>query len=117
MMARGRCILRFQRVSPKKVKPVLDIVRGKTVAEVKSILPFLPKKKIATLVEKALKAALASYKEHAREGELPEDELIVSQAKVDRGPILKRIRPAWRGTAYLIRKRLCHITIEVKERE
>jgi large subunit ribosomal protein L22 len=115
-MTEGKCILRFQRISPKKVKPVLDLVRGKTVQEALWTLAFISKKKAAGLIEKAIKAARASYREKAGPDARPDDEIFISLAKVDRGPIYKRFRAAWRGRAVMIRRRFSHITIEVKER-
>lgn len=115
-MVKGIARLRFQRISHKKLKPVMDLIRGKTVEEAMWTLEFLPKKKAANLLMKAIKASVASYREKAGPEARPDDELIISLAKVDRGPILKRFRPAWRGRAVMIRRRLSHITIEVEER-
>jgi len=113
-MAEGISKLRFQRTSVKKVKPVLDELRGLSVKEVKMVLPYLKKKKIAVFIEKGLKAALASYRQKVEEA-LPEEDLIFF-AKVDSGPILKRYRAGWRGRPMLIKKRLSHLTFEVRER-
>ena len=113
-MAVGICRLRFQRISPKKMKPLLDELRGKTVKEVKVVLPFLKKRRAAKLVEKGLKAALASYKQKVEEP-LPEEELVF-YAKVDRGPMLLRYRAGWRGRAMPYRRRYSHLTFEVRER-
>lgn len=113
-MAKGVSVLRFQRTSVKKMKPILDELRGRTVREVKVVLPFVKKKRAALLVEKGLKAALASYRQKTEE-ELPEEELIFF-AKVDSGPILKRFRAGWRGRAMPRKKRLSHLTFEVRER-
>jgi len=115
-MRKGVCRYRFQRISPKKVKPVLDLVRGKTVQEALWTLSFVTKKKAAGFIEKAIKAATASYREKAGADARPDDEIIVSLAKVDRGPIYKRFRAAWRGRAVMIRRHFSHITIEVEER-
>ncbi len=112
----GRAISKYLRVSPKKVKPVLDLVRGKTVAEAEAILTLLPKKKIGTMVLKTLRNAYNSYEQKAGNEALPKDEVFVSLIKVDRGPILKRWRPAWRGRAVMIRRRLSHLTVEVSDR-
>jgi len=115
-MTEGICRYKFQRISPKKVKPVLDLIRGKTVQEALWTLSLISKKKVGGLVEKALKAAIASYREKAGADARPDDEIIISTAKVDRGTIYKRFRAAWRGRAVMIRRRFSHITIEVKER-
>ena len=106
----GRCVLKYRRISPKKVAPMLDEIRGKNVREAERILT-LTNKKAARITLKALKAAIASYKDKG--GEEAVENLYVSLAKVDRGVILKRVRPMFRGMATLIRKRTSHITIEV----
>ncbi len=112
----GIAKLRYQRISPKKMKPLMDLIRGKTVREAWHILALNSKKKASRFLEKALKAAVASYKQKAGGEAVPDDELQISLLKVDRGPMLKRIRPAWRGRAVMIRRRLSHITVEVTER-
>ena len=115
-MTEGICRYRSQRISPKKVKPVLNLIRGKTVQEALWTLNFVSKKKAVGLIEKAIKAAIASYREKAGTDARPDDEIVITTAKVDRGPIYKRFRAAWRGRAVMIRRRFSHITIEVKER-
>ena len=110
----GRSILRYARISPKKMKLIMDLIRGKPVPEAMWILRFTNKKG-ARIAEKVLKAAVDSYRQKVPDFE--ESRLVVSLAKVDRGPILKRVRPAWRGRAVLVRKRTAHVTIEVTERE
>ncbi len=113
-MVVGVSRLRFRRTSVKKAKPLLDQLRGKTVSEVKTVLPYLRKRKLAEILEKGLKAALASYRQKVEEP-LPEDELVFF-AKVDKGPIMKRYRAGWRGRPMMIRKRMSHFTFEVRER-
>lgn len=108
----GRAVHRFARISPKKMKPLLSEIRGKTVAEADAILSLMNKKG-ARITRKVLKAAVASL--HDRMGqELAPEEMIVRVAKVDKGLTMKRVRPFWRGMATLIRKRTSHITIEVE---
>jgi large subunit ribosomal protein L22 len=110
----GRCVLKYQRVSPKKLKPLLRLLRQQTVEEASTILDLTPNKG-AKVVQKALKAAHASYRDKAGAEAKSSDELVVTLAKADRGPILKRFRPAWRGRAVPILKRTSHITLEVRE--
>lgn len=110
-MAVGRAVLKYQRISPKKVKPVMDLIRGKSVPQAEAILAF-SKKKAARLIEKVLKAAIASYTE---KHQVEREQLRIVEAKVDKGPTMRRIRPAWRGRAVLIRHRTSHITIQVSE--
>lgn len=101
--------LRYLRVSPFKVRPVLDLVRGKDVTEAREILRFStrgPARHVAKLLDSAV--ANAEHNEH-----LPVDELYVSAAFADEGPTLKRFRPRARGRATRIRKRTSHVTIVV----
>ncbi|MEO0198690.1 MAG: uL22 family ribosomal protein [candidate division WOR-3 bacterium] len=113
-MMTGKCVLKYRRISHKKMVPLLDEIRGKSVEEARRILMVLNKKS-ARFTLKALKAAVASYKDKG--GDLPEDQLYVINAKVDRGPIWKRVRPMFRGMATLILKRTSHLTIEVGPKE
>lgn len=110
----GRCVLKYRRISPKKMVPLLDEIRGKSVEEARRILTVLNKKS-ARFTLKALKAALASYRDKG--GDLPESQLYILTAKVDRGPMWKRVRPMFRGMATLILKRTSHLTIEVGPKE
>jgi len=110
----GRCVLKYRRISPKKMVPLLDEIRGKTVEEARRILMVLNKKG-ARFTMKALNAAVASYRDKG--GDLPESELMVKTAKVDKGPIWKRVRPMFRGMATIILKRTSHIVIEVGPKE
>ena len=110
----GRCVLKYQRISPKKLKPLLRLVRKQTVEEAGAILDLTPNKG-SKIVHKALKAAHASYRQKAGAEAKSSDELMVTLAKVDRGPILKRFRAAWRGRAVPILRRTSHITVEVRE--
>ncbi len=117
---RGTAYIKHLRVSPKKVKPVLDQIRGKRVSEAEAILKLHRKRKIAPMVLQVLEAAKASYYDKVRHTGamgVSEDDLVVRVAKVDRGSIWKRIRPAWRGRAVLIRRRRSHIRIEVEPKE
>lgn len=111
----GRSVQRFVLVSPKKVKPVLEVIRGKNVSEATWILELNNKRKLSRIILKGLKAAVASYRNKSGTSARPDEELVIVTAKVDRGPILKRWRAAWRGRAVMIRKRMSHITIEVGE--
>ncbi len=110
----GKCIVKYRRISPKKMAPILDEIRGKTVSDAIRILSVLNKKG-ARFTLKALKAAFASYRDKG--GELTEEQVYVKVAKVDRGPIWKRVRPLFRGTATIILKRTSHLTVVVGPKE
>jgi len=106
--ARGR----FIRIPPRKARLVADLIRGKTVWEALHILSVTPKPSAVPSIHRLLKSAVANVdrKEHA-----DTDHLIVSKIYVDGGPTMKRIQPRAMGRAFRIRKRSCHITIELDE--
>ena len=101
----AKAIARYVRVSPRKARIVIDLIRGKSVPAARAI---------AEVVAKTLNSAVANAENqhHVR----PET-LIVKAAFADEGPTLKRIRPRAKGSASRIRKRTSHITIIVAPRE
>lgn len=104
---------RYVRIAPRKVRVVMDLIRGKNTGEALSILRFTPKR-ASGIINKVLRSALANAEHNY---ELDKDELYVSRAYVDEGPTLKRFRPRAFGRAARIRKRTSHVTIILKERE
>jgi large subunit ribosomal protein L22 len=100
---------RFIRMSPHKVRRVLDQVRGRSYREALIVLEFMPYRACEPVL-KLLRSAVANAENN--EGLDPAD-LIVSHASADQGPCLKRFRPRAQGRAYQIRKPTCHITIAV----
>lgn len=100
---------RFIRMSPTKVRQVVDLIRGRHVDDARRVLKFT-RRGAAAPVGKVLESAIANA-EHNRG--LPGDELVVARAWVDEGPTLKRFRPRAQGRATRIRKRMCHISIVV----
>ncbi|MBI3620563.1 MAG: 50S ribosomal protein L22 [Nitrospirae bacterium] len=112
MAAEAKAILRHVRVAPRKVRDVVNLVRGKRVGEAMTILKFTPRH-AAKVVEKVLKSAVANA-EQREVGDV--DELWISKACVDQGPTLKRIQPAPQGRAHPIKKRTSHITLVVAAR-
>lgn len=102
-------IARYIRMSPSKVRRVLDQIRGRTYREALIILEFMPYRACDPIL-KALRSAVANA-EH-NEG-LDPATLVVSKAFADQGPALRRYRPRAQGRAYMIRKPTCHITIAV----
>lgn len=107
----ARAILRYARISSRKVKIVADLIRGKKVDEALAIVKFTPKAS-SEIIEKLLKSAIANAENNHG---MNRGNLIVSEIYANQGPTLKRIRPAAKGSAVRIRKRTCHITIVVKE--
>ena len=108
----ARAVARFVRISPYKARLVVDLIRGKPVAEALNILHFTPKK-AARLVKKVLESAIANAEHNYQ---LDPDRLYVKKAYVDEGPRLKRIWPRAFGRASRILKRTSHITIVVEEK-
>lgn len=104
-----KAIARYIRMSPNKVRRVLDQIRGRSYREALIILEFMPYRACDPVL-KALRSAVANA-EH-NDGLEPAN-LVVSQAYADQGPSLKRYRPRAQGRAYQIRKPTCHITIAV----
>ena len=98
---------RFARISPSKVEYVLDLIRGRRASEALNILEFHPRRG-ASLAKKVLASAIANAGL-----DVDVENLKVVDARVDRGPHMKRWRPAPRGMAHPILKRTSHITISV----
>lgn len=108
----ARAVKRFERVSPRKVKRMLDIIRGKGIIEARAILQFHhSRSKLPVL--KTLNSAVANLKDKVGAVRIDDSDLFVKNAQVDEGPIMKRWRPGFRGTANMIRRRTCHITLVV----
>ena len=108
----ARAVASHIRIAPRKVRIVVDLIRGKQVGEAFAILKHTPKV-ASEVVEKVLKSAAANAEHNY---DMNADDLFVSQAFVDQGPTLKRIHPRSRGQAFKILKRTSHITLVVKER-
>jgi large subunit ribosomal protein L22 len=100
---------RFARISARKVRPLADLIRGKHADEALDLLRYQPQRG-ARMLEKVLKSALGNA-EDRRAASL--EDLIVVDARVDEGPMFKRIRPRARGMAFMIKKRMSHIRIAV----
>ena len=104
--------LKYARISPRKVKIVLDLIRGKDVAQAMAILKNTPKS-ASEYLTKLLRSAVANAENNFN---LDASKLYVSECFVCPGPILKRIMPRAQGRAFRILKRTSHVTITVKER-
>jgi large subunit ribosomal protein L22 len=109
----ARAVARYVRVSPRKARLVVDLIRGKKIDDARAILKFSPRA-AAEIVEKVLNSAVANAERNLH---LKSEELIVGSTFVDEGPTLKRIRPRAMGRAFRINKRTSHITVVVKQRE
>jgi len=106
-----RAIAKYIRMSPQKVRLVVDLVRGKKIEEAKQILLFT-RKYAAGHVSKVLNSALANAKQNPN---IDENILYVKEIFVDQGPSLKRWRARAQGRAAAIKKRMSHITVILSE--
>jgi large subunit ribosomal protein L22 len=102
---------RFARISARKVRPLADLIRGKYADEALDILRYQPHRG-ARLLEKVLKSALGNAE--SKRVQNPEG-LVVIDARIDGGPMFKRVRPRARGMAFMIKKRMSHIRVALDE--
>jgi large subunit ribosomal protein L22 len=102
---------KYIRISPTKVDVIIKKIRGKTYKEALQILKYLPQKSGA-IVWQTLYSAVSNATNNF---DLEKDKLIILEAFVNQGPILKRMRPRAQGRAYAIQKKMCHVTIRVIE--
>ena len=109
----AKAVLKYTRISPRKVEIVLDLIRNKPVDLAMAILKHTPKAACEDL-EKLLKSAVANAENNFN---MDNNNLYVSECFVCPGPTLKRIRPRAQGRAYRILKRTSHVTLVVKEKE
>lgn len=109
----ARASARFLRVSPRKVRDTVDLIRGKSYSEALTILRLTPRRACAE-VEKVVRSAGANALNNYS---IDPQDMLVAEIFVDEGPTLKRIRPRARGMASRIRKRTSHITVVLREKE
>ena len=109
----AKAIAKTVRIAPRKVRLVVDLIRGKSVAEAAAILRLTPKGS-SVVVEKVLKSAAANALN--LNSKLDEDMLYVKEIRIDEGPRLKRVWFRARGRADQLLKRMCHITVIVDEK-
>ena len=102
---------KYADVTARKLRPFATLVRGKYADEALELLRFLPNKS-ARLLEAVIKSALGNAEDRGSTGI---EDLYVKESRIDGGPIMKRIMPRARGTAYPIKKRYAHIIVAVAE--
>ena len=108
----AKAIAKYVRMSPSKLKPVTDLVRGKDLNEALTILKFTPGKS-AELVEKVVQSAKANAENNF---DMDPDKLYVAEIYANQGPTMKRWRAGSQGRAGAILKRSIHIGVTLKER-
>jgi large subunit ribosomal protein L22 len=100
---------RFARISASKVRPFADLIRGRRVDEAILLLKYEPNRG-ARFLEKVLSSAVANAEDR---GARNVDRMMVIDARVDGGPMFKRVLPRARGMAYMIRRRFAHIQVAI----
>jgi large subunit ribosomal protein L22 len=110
----AKAILRYQRGSAQKARLVLDMIRGTSVPEAQKILMFSTKR-VAAPIGKLLNSAVANAQQ--KENRVDLSRLVVAEAFADDGPIMKRFQARAQGRANVIRRRTCHITLGLREKE
>ena len=112
-MMEYKALHRFADMSARKIRPFAQLIRGKRADEALELLRYLPNKS-ARLLEQVLKSALGNAED---KGARNLDDLEVLESRVDGGPMMKRIMPRARGTAYPIKRRYSHIRITLTDYE
>jgi large subunit ribosomal protein L22 len=110
----ARAEARYVRISAQKARLVIDLIRGQQAGKAISILRST-NKRIAPTVEKILRSAIANAENKSNEVDV--DRLFVSEAYVNEGPRMKRIRPAPMGRAYRYQRRIAHIVVKVSQKD
>jgi large subunit ribosomal protein L22 len=110
----ARAEARYIRVSPQKARLVVDLIRGRRAGDAITILRQT-NKRIAPAVEKVLRSAIANAE--TRSNDVDVDRLMVTEAYVNEGPRMKRLRPAPMGRAYRYQRRLAHIVVAVSQKD
>ena len=108
----AKAIAKFIRLSPRKAREVVDLIRGKDLREALAILKYTPRR-ASDPISKVVQSAAANAEHNY---EMSKDSLYVAECYVDQGPIIKRFSARAMGRADLLRKRTSHITVVLKEK-
>ncbi len=104
---------RYADMSSRKLRPFASLIRGKRADEALEVLRFLPNRG-ARLLEQVVKSALGNAED---KGARQIDDLVIVESRIDGGPMMKRIMPRARGTAYPIKRRYSHIRVTLSDEE
>lgn len=107
----SKATLRYARITPRKARRVVDLIRGKRAGDAITALRFMPYRG-ADFIEKILKSAMSNAEQKKV---MSSDEMVIVRAYVDQGPVMKRMEPRAMGRANVIRKRSSHITLVLAE--
>ena len=108
-----KAVARHIRITPRKVRQVTDLVRGKPINQALTILKFSPQKRIAKSISTVLESAVANADQ---KGRVDVDNLFISRIVVENGPTMKRFHTRAKGQGMRILKRTCHIAVELGEK-
>ena len=112
----ARAVKRYVPTSPRKMRLVADLIRGKSVNEALSILHYSPKHS-SEVIEKTLRSAVSNLSNKVETGKVDDHNVFVKTIFVNGGPVMKRVLPAPQGRAFRVRKRSNHLTIVIEEKE
>ena len=108
----ARAVRKYIRSSPRKMRRVVNVIRGQSVAEALSALHFLPQAATRP-IELTIRSAVHNLMDQHQDERFDENDLFIAEIRVDEGPMFRRFRPAPRGRAHPYRKRLSHLTVVV----
>ncbi len=108
----ARAVAKYVRIAPRKMRLVVDLIRGKTIGEAIAILKHTPKGG-SPVIEKVLRSAVANAEQNH---EMDVERLYISKVFVDQGPTLKRFHPRAQGRPFSILKHTSHVTVVVSEK-
>lgn len=108
----AKAVAKYVRMSPRKIRKVVNLIRGKSVNDAITVLHFIPQR-ASMPVEKILRSAAANAVNKEEGAKLNPDDLIIKEIRVDQGPSMKRYNPGPMGRASLLRKRFSHISVVV----
>ncbi len=109
----ARAVRKYISGSPRKMRRVVNVVRGKSVADALSVLFFLPQAATRPVML-AIRSAIHNLKDQYPDERFQDADVYVKEIRVDEGPSIKRIRPVSRGRAHPISKRMSHLTVIVQ---
>lgn len=107
----ARAVVRYVRISPRKARRVTDLIKGKTAGEAMNALKFMPYRG-AVIISKLLGSAMANA---TQKDVVAPEEMRISRAVVNEGPMMKRMMPRAMGRANIIKKKTSHITLVLSD--
>ena len=114
MAIEAKAVAKYIRIAPRKMRQVVDLIRGKSVGDAMNLLHFTHKGGCVP-VEKVLRSAVSNAMNKEEAANTDPEDLYVKTIMVDEGPTMRRYRPGPQGRAGMIRKRSCHVTVVVSD--